>query len=230
VRSEEAYRKLLSDDPAEMERLLAVLTIKVSRFYRDAPVFDALRTSVLPELRRLARPGPLRVWSAGCACGEEPYTLALLTESSVSIDATDVDETALAAARAGWYAPSALAELPLDLAGKLGDWTSVDRAAVVVDARLRKRVRFAWHDVSNPSTPPPGGPYHLICCRNVLIYFTQETQRTAMAVLIDNLLPGGVLCLGEAEWPVGDAAGRLEVIDRRAKLFRKVGGGEGRSR
>jgi chemotaxis methyl-accepting protein methylase len=219
--SDEAYWRLLEDDPEEIDRLLTALTIKVSRFYRNAPVFDALRTTVIPELRHRAGAGALRVWSAGCANGEEAYTLALLAAPPAWIDATDIDEPALAAARAGRYPPASLAELPLELAGPLGDWTSAGAGGVTVDARLRARVRFSWHDVAQRSLPPPGGPYHLVCCRNVLIYLTPEAQRTATAVLVENLCPGGVLCLGEAEWPVGEHGAELEVIDRRTKLFRK---------
>jgi chemotaxis methyl-accepting protein methylase len=220
--SDDAYRRLLRDDPSEIDRLLATVTIKVSRFYRNAFVFDLLRTSILPELRAGAGREPLRLWSAGCANGEEPYTLALLAAAPATIHATDVDDTALAAARTGRYPPSALAELPDDLAGRLGSWTSADGGGVVVDARLRDRVRFARHDVASAGRPP-GGPYHLICCRNVLIYLTPESQHTATRNLIDHLLPGGVLCLGEAEWPSRELLPGLEVIDRRAKLFRRKG-------
>ena len=216
--SDATYRRLLDDDPAEIDRLLATLTIKVSRFYRNAFVFDRLGPLV-PELRRLAGASVLRIWSAGCAHGEEAYTLALLIDPPAAIDATDIDESALTAARAGWYPPAALFELPLDLAGKLGEWTSAGKGGVTADASLRARVRFARHDIVNGASAPPGGPYHLICCRNVLIYLTPQSQRLAMQTLIDNLVPGGVLCLGEAEWPSHEDLASLDVIDRRARLF-----------
>ena len=93
--------------------------------------------------------------------------------------------------------------------------------AVTVREHLRRRVRFGRHDLDAAAGPPDGAPFHLVCCRNVVIYFQPALQRRALRLLAESLLPGGVLCLGEAEWE-GELAGMLEPVDRRRKLYRRA--------
>lgn len=209
------YLDLLRNADLELDRLTANLTIKVSRFYRNAAVFDRLRTQLVPELIERFRGEDLRAWSAGCAAGEEPYTLAMIFEGDVY--ATDVDELALAAARRGEYRTEVFAEVPPSLVDTFVRPAGAGGALSVVD-ELRTRVRFLRHDLSVPSAIP-GAPFHLICCRNVLIYFSRILQRRTMQLLIDNLVPGGVLCLGEAEWPADTSS--LDTMDRKSRIFRR---------
>jgi chemotaxis protein methyltransferase CheR len=212
------YLSLLRESELETERLIAGLTIKVSRFYRNAAVFDFLAAEIVPALRRRFHQ-PLRVWSAGCARGEEAYTLAmLLSDDDAQVRATDLDEAALVAGRSGRYEPAALAEAPEAFAAALlqGGGQSVE-----VPELLRRRVEFIRHDLGAADQPPDGAPFHLICCRNVLIYFSRPLQQRVMRLLVRSLAPGGVLCLGEAEWPV-DESESFEAIDKRRKLFRRL--------
>jgi chemotaxis methyl-accepting protein methylase len=112
------YLQFLRQREGEAARLLEHVTIKVSRFYRHAPTFDTLRREVLPELARHAEGRPITVWSIGCGCGEEPYTLAMLfAEAGLSciIEATDIDPAALQRAALGYYTDAAFFELPKDL-------------------------------------------------------------------------------------------------------------------
>ncbi|HEU5161701.1 MAG TPA: protein-glutamate O-methyltransferase CheR [Thermoanaerobaculia bacterium] len=217
--TEEAYLRHLREDDREVDDLLAHLTIKVSRFYRNGAVFDSLRGQIIPRLRAAFGDGPLRAWSAGCARGEEAYTLAMLFEQpGDAIFATDIDERALAGARAGIYPASAFTDAPTALVNEFTNPTDDGDRRSVSDA-LRGRVQFSRHDVA-AELSPAGAPYHLVSCRNVLMYFARPLQARLMRQLAERVMPGGFLVLGEAEWPTPDA--RLEAVDRRQRIFRRI--------
>ena len=222
ARTFDDYLLLLRADAAEATQLLERVTIKVSRFYRNAAAFDALRTLVLPEISRLRAGSPLRVWSAGCGRGEEAYTLAmLLDEAGIdgTIDATDLDPGALQTARAARYSAPAFAELPTELRERYCELAGEDSLVI---APLRERVRFAQHDLASPAAPA-AAPYDLVCCRNVLIYFDRATQECVLCVLRSALRSGGFLCLGEAEWPLPSLANNHEALPSMMRIFRAVG-------
>jgi chemotaxis methyl-accepting protein methylase len=203
-----AYLARLRADDAAAWTLLGRLTVKVSRFFRNPDVFSALRDRVLPALRAGRGGAPLRLWSAGCARGQEPYSLAMLLDSDGcegSVLATDVDPAALAAARA------ALAARALE---------PLDDGRVAVAPRAAARVRFVGHDLTSPLPPDEVGRFDLVCCRNVLIYFVREAQAAILARLLARVAPGGFLCLGEAEWPPASLAREVEVFDRTLRIFR----------
>jgi chemotaxis protein methyltransferase CheR len=182
-----AYRARLESDAEELARLDALCFVTISRFYRDAATFDALRT-MMQEFT-----GELRVWSAGCASGEEPYTVAMLAASigrAAEIVATDRDEVVLARAAIGRYGASSLAELPAELRaiGFDGD---------AVRPEIRARVRFERADVRSFD---PGAPLHVVLCRNaVFTYFDETTQRAFEERVARMLAPGGVLVVGKGE-------------------------------
>lgn len=220
IASADAYLARLRDDETAAWRLLERLTIKVSRFFRNPEVHAALRGRVLPELRRARGAAPLRAWSAGCARGQEAHGLAMLLDAvggPWTVLATDVDPAALAAARAAAYAPSDVLDVPPELAARSLAPLPDGRVAVV--PRVASRVRLAPHDLGS-GRPPPGGPFDLVLCRNVLIYFMAPAQREIVARLVAALAPGGILCLGEAEWPVEPQDLDLEVVDRTLRIFR----------
>jgi chemotaxis methyl-accepting protein methylase len=212
----EEYLHRLRTTETELDALVASLTIKLSRFYRNAAVFDALRGGLLADLRARFAPSPLASWSAGCGRGEEAYTLAmLLGDEPGHVWATDIDSLALVAARAARYPPEAFAELPASLTPFVE--RSDPQAWTVVPA-VRRRVEFARDDLgaAEPSEPR----FHLVLCRNVLIYFTPALQRRALRRLIESLRPGGLLCLGEAEW-LGDATETMVRVDQKLRIFRR---------
>lgn len=217
----QGYLGQLIQDPAESAALLERLTIKVSRFYRNALSFDPLRGEVLPRLaERFGQ--PLRLWSAGCAHGEEPYTLAILLEEAGitgEILATDIDAVALAHARRAEYPGESIAELPTSLAA-IGVEPVPGRAdRVRVKPSIRERVHFCVHDLTRPVPPTGSAPFHLISCRNVLIYLRREAQERSLSMLRRALLDGGTLCLGEAEWPSATLAAGLMPLQPRSRLF-----------
>jgi chemotaxis methyl-accepting protein methylase len=220
-----AYKELLLQSSDEVQHLIARLTIKVSRFYRNAAVFDALRSQVLPQLARRGR--SVRMWSAGCGCGEEAYTLAMLMEEAAlagDVVATDVDPHALGAARAASYDDSAVAELPASLAERFLIRSGAGSGRVEVRESVRSRVAFEHADLTAPSSKlVASSSFELICCRNVLIYWNAAAQRAILDRLLAHLPRGGWLCLGEAEWPDRSSVGRLDVVAARLRLFRSAG-------
>lgn len=219
------YARFLEGSEAETIPLIERLTIKVSRFYRNPVTFESLRRQVLPALRAARAGEPLRIWSAGCGYGEEAYTLAMLLEEAGvpgAVEATDIDTIALELARVAAYPSDAVSELPGDLADRYltpvphrGEtWHSVAES-------VRARVRFATHDLMT-TAPVPGGPFDLVSCRNVLIYLERPVQTLVIETVLRALAPGGVVCLGETEWPPAPAP--LTALDQRARIFRIAAG------
>jgi len=216
-----AYAEVLDAVPAEFDRLLAALTINVTRFFRNPETWDLLARRVVPELLGARR--HVRVWSAGCASGEEPYTLALLFAAHgaaeavrrLRIDATDLDPEAVEAVRRAEYPASALADVPAALRPL---WFTPGPPCRVVPA-LARRVRAAVHDLTRE--PPPAPPYQLIVCRNVLIYFDRATQERLLTAFAGALAPGGRLLLGQVETLVGPAREAFELEAPRERLYRR---------
>lgn len=221
----EHYLRLLERSEVEADRLLERITIKVSRFYRHRPTFDLLREQVIPRLALLER--PIRVWSAGCGCGEEAYTLAMLLDEAGlegSVEATDVDAFALDCAREAHYAEEAADELPAALRERyLEPVRHARRARRRVCAELKARVRFSRSDLLEPGALPALAPFDLVCCRNVLIYWLPQAQSRLVANLRAALAPGGYLCLGEAEWPPPCAEAGLQPLVVNGRVFRAAG-------
>ena len=232
LRTLDAYRDYLGAHPDEWDRLDAMCRITISRFYRDRGVFDALRDPLLPDLaRRLAKRGipTLRAWSAGCASGEEPYTLRLLWNFDVShrapgvnlyVAATDVQAHMLSRARRGCYPRGTLKELPddwIEAAFEVRDEAS--EAPWCLRPAYRRGIDWLQQDIRETM---PDGPFHLILCRNlVFTYFDTDLQRTCLARLLDRLVPRGLLLLGKHE-SLPDGDWRLDVWDAHKRIFRRA--------
>jgi chemotaxis protein methyltransferase CheR len=207
----------LGEDPAALARRVAAGDREaIAALVEHAAVGETSfwrHPAQLAALGRLAAAaaGPLTVWSAGCATGEEPYSVAIaLLEAGRAgrgdrVVATDLSDRALAAARVGLYGPRALRNLPPAIAAR---WFDGGERVAEVPRRL---VSFAHHNlVSDP--PPPGGPFDVVFCRNVLIYFDSPTAVSVLYRLADALRPGGALVLGPVELPL--AAGlEMEWVD-----------------
>ncbi|MFN2572637.1 MAG: protein-glutamate O-methyltransferase CheR [Gemmatimonadales bacterium] len=206
------YAKVLDADAREYQELLDTLTINVTKFFRNAEMWSALR----PHLHTLAQDRPkLRVWSAGCASGEEPYTIAvLLAELGVdgSIDATDIDRLSLERTRQARYPDAAFSEMPADV--KRRYFAGGEPAAAV-----RGVVHILTHDLTRE--PPPHPPYDLIVCRNVVIYFERQAQERLFQVFVNALAPNGILVLGKVETLFGPARERLTLVDPRERIYIK---------
>jgi len=190
------YHCALQKDPLQLEKLLNHLTINVSEFYRNPPQWEILKTRILPELLKV-NPRP-KTWSAGCATGEESYTLALILRENVScsfprILATDIDEKALAKAKVGVYQEKAIMHVPKD---QLVKYFFRDGDAYQIKEEIKRLVNFQRHDMLKE---PFGSLFDLILCRNVVIYFTEEAKNMLYQRFRDALRPGGVLFTGSTE-------------------------------
>lgn len=228
VSDPERYLALLRETPAEADELLRFVRINVTRFFRSAPAVRALSSQVIPALAAVAADRPVRVWSAGCSTGEEPYTLLMLLDGALPRDgaldllATDVDGTILSAAQPDQasYSPEAFAELPEAMRERYFE-AAAGHPRLRPNSRLRElagAIRWGRHDLLSLEPPAPSS-FDLISCRNVLIYFSPAEQRRVQAFLADRLAPGGFLFLGEAEALTSSVAEHFEVVDQSARLY-----------
>ena len=216
----EDYGKILDHDAHEYQELLDALTINVTKFFRNVETWTALR----PYLEGLAATrGKLRIWSAGCASGEEPYTIAVLLAdilgeaagARASIDATDVDRLSLERTRQARYPDAAFTEMPAHLKRRYFQGGEPLPA-------VRDLVNVRTHDLTRERPPHP--PYDLIVCRNVVIYFERQAQERLFQAFVDALAPQGVLLLGKVETLFGPARERLTLADPRERIYVKPGG------
>lgn len=186
------------------EQLIANLSVTVTEMFRDPEVYAALREQVLPQLATYPR---IRVWHAGCATGEEMYSLAILFDEAGLLPrahfvGTDLNPHSLAQAAEGIYPLKALksyARLYRAAGGSqsLADYFHAAYGAGRMDARLRERMQFLCHDLSGDEV---FGEFHLVMCRNVLIYFSPALQCRVLDVFRRSLVPLGYLCLGLREY------------------------------
>ena len=203
---------------AERDELLSALTTNVSSFYRERHHFQMLRETVLPDLRRKAEAGSLRIWSAGCSAGQEPYSIAATimdewpdaARLNIQILATDIDSRILEKARAAQYRLSETDGLtPQQIAGL---FEPVARGADTCAVRpaLRKMITFDRLNLVGDWSYP--GRFDIIFCRNVVIYFERATQHQLWRRFSDSLVPGGRLFIGHSERLTGPAATNFQNV------------------
>ncbi|MCL5025274.1 MAG: protein-glutamate O-methyltransferase CheR [Chloroflexi bacterium] len=212
------YYRLLSRDKARLQEFRDFVTINVSEFFRIPDKFDYLRTHVLPGL--MADRRKLRVWSAGCSNGSEPYSLAIvLTELAPfgqwQILATDIDATVLERARAGIYQPADLVNVK---SGLLKQFFVATGNQFQAADRIRNRVQFKTHDLLRDEYEKD---FDLIVCRHVVIYFTEPAKEEIFRKFNDSLRPGGVLFIGGTE--VMKNPSELGYSSISVSFYRKVG-------
>ncbi|HTB33627.1 MAG TPA: protein-glutamate O-methyltransferase CheR [bacterium] len=223
-----SYGELLKRDPLELEKLRDRLTVNVTEFFRDSDFWDVLEAEVLPPLLEAAAQGSrreLRVWSAGCSSGEEPYSLALMFLKAaqkqakgvrVRILASDIDEAVLARAKEGRYPAEALRLVP---GAHRRDAFLEDGAHSRVAPWLRKAVAFRRLDLFS-SPPPPA--LDLVLCRNVMIYFSRDLQQRLLRAFHQALRPGGYFATGKTETVLGPARGGFQCTSARARIFQRT--------
>jgi two-component system, chemotaxis family, CheB/CheR fusion protein len=222
-----SYAKYVEEHPEEIAELVMTFLIKVTEFFRDKQAFEYLKMAILPELIKKARGGDqsLRFWSAGCATGEEPYSLAMLladllgselSQWNIKIFATDLDEGAINFARRGLYPSNVLKDLPDDYRGRF--FERVDDG-YRISKTLRQMVIFGHQDLGH------GVPFpriDLVVCRNLLIYFKSELQQQVLDLFAFSLHRShGYLFLGKAE-TVRPSRALYEQVDKRLKVYRCV--------
>jgi chemotaxis protein methyltransferase CheR len=229
--SPEDYERYLALHPDEWAVLDACCRITISSFYRDRAVFDTLRDPILPELALAAQARGstgIRAWSAGCASGEEPYTLSLAwnldarqrtSDIELEIVASELDPAMLARARMGCYAPPALRALPV---GWVNDGFEPVGDALCLRPPFRRGVGIIEQDIRKEM---PGGTFDLILCRNlVFTYFEPRLQAVLLGRLLQHVATSGVLVLGAhevlppGEWPLERPYGALPIFRRGRRM------------
>jgi two-component system CheB/CheR fusion protein len=219
------YVDYLEVHPEEFNQLFNAILINVTSFFRDEPAWDYLRTEVIPRLADAIRDSrPIRIWTAGCASGEETYSMAMaladvfgreIFRERVKIYATDVDELALNQARAATYSQKQVAGLPAESLERY--FTTTDEG-YVFDKDLRRAVIFGRHDLIQDA---PISRIDILSCRNTLMYFNSETQRRILARFHYALSDIGTLFLGKAEMLLTHGH-MFAPLDLRRRIFTKV--------
>lgn len=219
----DAYVKLLHEDPREISALFRDLLINVTNFFRDAEAFDKLATEVIPQLfEGRGAQDTIRIWVPGCASGEEVYSIAMLmceqterisTAPQVQIFATDIDENALAVARAGRYPEALLDSVSPERRRR---FFRPDGSSHVLTKDVRGLCVFSPHSVLRD---PPFSRLDLVSCRNLLIYLGPGAQKQVIPVFHSALRPGGFLFLGTSE-NVSQFPEMFVTVDKKARIFR----------
>lgn len=224
----DAYRHYLLHHRQEWPILDHLCRVTVSRFYRDKVVLEHVRSDVLPELAQLAieaGENTLQGWSAGCAMGEEAYSLVLIWDKATGNDfpqldikviGSDIDEVLLQRARRACYAYGSIKALPQDW---LQSEFKLQDGQYCLQPRLRRKTHFVRQDIRKREL---SGPFHIIFCRNmVFTYFEKSLQRELLAYLHDNLVDGGALIIGGHESLPEGFSGFVPWSGQRA-IFRKT--------
>lgn len=228
VESLAAYAAIVRDRPEETEALLKDLLISVTSFFRDPDVWQAVEREVVPAIFHSERGSDetVRVWVAGCATGEEAYSVAMLLQEHVErasphvafqVFATDLDEQAVAVARAGVYTLNDAADLSEE---RLRRFFTKDGERYRVRKDLREKVLFARHNVLKD---PPFSRLDFVCCRNLLIYLNRTAQQRFFDLVQFALNPGGFLLLGSSE-SIDTASNSFADVDKAARIYRSRSG------
>ena len=193
----EDYIKALKTDREKFEEFVTYLTINVSEFYRNPEQWKLLDETIIPDL--ITKFGKnLKVWSAACSTGDEPYSLVMALSRHIPLNmirvyATDLDKQVIAKAKVGLYGEKSIASVPDDFKRKY--FTKVGPSYQISD-EIKARVEFKAQNLLDNNYP---SGCHLIVCRNVLIYFTEEAKDEVFRKFYSSLAPGGVLFIGSTE-------------------------------
>jgi len=217
------YAGFIRGNPQEVKALLKDILISVTNFFRDPEAFDSLKEKIKNITRQKSLGSDFRVWVAGCATGEEAYSVAITVVEcmeeqdkrfQVQIFATDIDADALNIARAGSYP----ANIAADITGeRLKRFFVRQEGSYRISKELREMVIFAPH---NFIKDPPFSKMDLVCCRNLLIYLESELQKRLLPLLHYALKPGGILFLGPSE-SVGEFGDLFNVLDKKYKIYQR---------
>lgn len=217
---------LILHDDRFFNELLDDLSIKVTEMFRDAEFYLSLRENVIPILRTYPFP---KIWVAGCATGEEVYSLAIILKEAgfydrTQIYATDFNNYALAFAERGIYAIEKMKKYTVNYQNSGGinsfsDYYNAYGKLIEIDKSLKKNISFIFHNLDKDKK---FANVHMIVCRNVMIYFNKDLQDKVVNLFADSLVPGGFLALGMKESLMfSKRKDEFEVVDEKRKIFKK---------
>ncbi|NRD79358.1 protein-glutamate O-methyltransferase CheR [Bacillus sp. BRMEA1] len=221
------YCRFLKTSPNEWDVLMEILTINETYFYREENQLNECCSIVLPKLREKNFNKPLRIWSAACSTGEEAFTLAMLIQESgkfpqgsVEIVGTDINKKVLQKAEKGWYHNGSFAfrRIPQNLFKK---YFEEENNGYKVKSSIQNMIKFQYLNLLDQTKVSQLGKFDVIFCRNVLIYFDQETTKRVIKSLHQNLSPDGFLFLGHAESITDMALGFQKVDSDKTFYYRK---------
>jgi chemotaxis methyl-accepting protein methylase len=221
------YSGMLDADPREYEKLIRSLKVNVTKFFRNWETYSAVEQKIIPALME-RNEREIRIWSAGCSSGEEPFSLAILMHrysaankgarlDSVSIVGTDIDTDCLGEAERAVYAESALGDTPADFREQYFPQVAGLRTML---PDVRRLVTFEHRDLLCLEAPVEDA--HMIVCRNVIIYLARDAQDALLAHFHATLRPDGFLVLGKVETLLGDSRGLFSAVNARERIFRKI--------
>src|SRR5215468_8253935 len=218
------YGRYIRENADEANELLNTILINVTEFFRDPPAWEILRNEILPPMLKPLKSGAsFRAWSAGCASGEEAYSIAIIlseffgpriAEFDVKIYATDIDDDALVTARRGEYSVEALRRIRPEWRNKYFHGKGMLR----VNREIRRLVIFGR---SNLGLDAPISHVDLLLCRNLLIYFDSDLQKQILARLHYALEPGGILFLGKSESQLTNST-QFRRLNARWRIFQRI--------
>jgi chemotaxis protein methyltransferase CheR len=230
------YAALLAEDKLEARAFYDSLHNSYSEFFREPFTFACLEQAILPGLlaeKKKRKQSEVRIWSAGCAAGQEAYSLAILMEEllahedppgSYRIIATDICPQKLEAGRQGMYAEASMKQVRLN---QLKTFFAANGTTWQVMPCLRERVDFSVYDLldENTSSPPAGiySDFDLVLCCNLLIYYRPETRRFIINRLLQSLAPGGLLVTGQAEQAMLEKMRGLDMVSLQPAIFKRSG-------
>ncbi len=230
----EEYYEYVTENPAELNNLFDVLALNVSHFFRNAFVYEFLRKSIIPDVlneKRQNNDKTFRIWSTGCSNGEEPYSVAIILKEildkqendlKVTIFATDIDEKSLEEGKKGRYKSSSLKNVKY---GILNKYFLINNSFFTINSEIQEIVKFSFFDLIDKKSNFPVesiyGGFDIVFCRNVLIYYEHETQKTIFEKLYRSLNNNGYLVLGEAESIPQEYKTKFRRENSYVKIFKK---------
>ncbi|WOF15868.1 protein-glutamate O-methyltransferase CheR [Methanoplanus sp. FWC-SCC4] len=217
------YTTYFLSTESEKDLLRNALTINVTKFYRDKEVFDLVKTNIIPDILR--KKGRIRIWSAGCATGEEPYTLSIIindilrlkSDLQITIFATDIDREALNKAKDGIYDKRSLENLSEGQIKR--HFNQRDDGKFEVKPHLKEMIKFSQHDLMSQKAVT--NYLDIILCRNVTIYFTEKQKNDLARMFHPALLPNGFYIMGKTEFMSREVENLYEPYNALQKIYTK---------
>jgi len=219
------YAQILSKSEDEVNKLKETLTVNVTELFRNPETFDSVRNNVLPELiKQKGINKVIKIWSAGCSNGEEPYSIAIMLNEflghsikryNISIQATDIDDDSIAKAETAIFQPKQLEKIGQERINRF--FVKKDNNYQVID-EVKKLVKVKRHDLISG---PKFSGFDIIFCRNVTIYFEQKLQEILYMNFYNALNDGGYFVMGKTETLVGPSIQLFKRFDLKERIFQK---------